>query len=208
MKRLLPPTALASLLVVALAGPARADFLWHYSTTPLTPTVSATTGSGTITLSGEGTASALGSTPIVIAGLTAQSTAVPGHEDSFVNAPWQVSVSITDGGHTGSLTISGVFNGKLSSGGTDPGFSSHFTGASPDSIQLNGHSYTVTAGGFVPPTVPGGLDSGGLGLQVDVQASTTSTTPEPSTLLLCGLGAAGCALAGWRRSRQRPVLTA
>jgi hypothetical protein len=196
MKRLFPRAALAGLLALALAGPARADFLWTYSTTPLTPTVSATTGSGTINLTGETTALAIGSTPIVIAALTASSTADPTTPDKFVNAPWQVSLSITDGGHTGSLTLSGVFNGTLSSGGVN--LSRSFTGPPSQNVVVNGHSYTVTAGGFVPPTLADGVDTGGLGLAVDVKATVT---PEPSSLLLCGLGAAGCAFAGWRRRK-------
>jgi hypothetical protein len=58
----------------------------------------------------------------------------------------------------------------------------------------------VTANSYVPPSIPNAFNTGALGAHVDVRGGNV---PEPSSLLLCGLGAAGCAAAGWRKRSRR-----
>jgi hypothetical protein len=201
MKRLLPHTLLAVLACAAAAAPARADLIsWTYNTTPSVTFVPATSSSQSAitfgnTPSGHGT----GGSDIVLAGLTATSSA--SSPDTFSHTPWSVSLLLTDtaSGQSATMTFTGEFNGTLSS--LSSGITNTFTGLTTQSATLGNNIYTVTATSFVPPSVPNASNSGGLGAHVDVAVAT----PEPSTLLLCGLGAAGCALAGWRKRRQARI---
>ena len=212
MKRFLVPIAFALLASLVLAGPSRAGLVdWTYSVTPNSPNpvlADGTSPHSSILLSGEGTVSATGSTGIVLAGLTASSTASPTAPDTFTSKGWSTSLTITDtpSGLSNTVTISGAFSGTMSSGSSL--ISNVFSG-SPVTFTLGGDTYIVTPNAFVGPSVTNATSSGGIGATVSVSSiGTASTTPEPSSLLLCGLGAAGFALAGWRKRARRAVLAA
>jgi hypothetical protein len=212
MKCLLARIAFALLAGLALAGPSRAGLVdWTYSVTPTGPNPVVSDGvspTSSILLSGEGTVSATGSSGIVLAGLTASSTASPSALDTFTSKGWSTSLTITDtpSGLSNTVVISGAFTGTMSSGSS---IISNVFSTSPVTFTLGGDTYTVTPDSFVGPSVPNATNSGGIGATVTVSSvGTASTTPEPSSLLLCGLGATGCALAGWRKRSRRAVLAA
>ena len=85
-----------------------------------------------------------------------------------------------------------------------------FTSAGPFTFDLGSTAYTAALNSYVQPGPPGASNTGALGAIVTVAPAnpggnpitTGFGTPEPSSLLLCSLGAAGSALAGWRRRRR------
>jgi hypothetical protein len=199
MKRLLPYVcSLAAALGLCAAG--RADMVpWTYSVSANTPNPVMANSSmpmSSITLGGESMVNAVGSTGVVLSGLTANSTQSPSTPDTFTSTPWGVNLTITDtpSGQSKTLTIAGAFSGTMSSGSSI--ITSSFT-SGPMTFTLGSDTYTVTPDSFTSPSAPGASNSGGIGATVSVN------TPEPSSLLLCGLGAAGCVLA--RRKRRAVV---
>jgi hypothetical protein len=202
MKRLFYQAAFAVLAGVALAAPARAGLVsWNYSVSPDTPTVKADGNSSTssIALSGDGVVNVSGNSAVVVANLTALSTAAANAPETFTNAPWKATLTIVDtaSGLSGTLSFTGMFSGTLSSLSSD--ISNTFTGPLTQTLTLGNNTYVVTATSFVPPSVPNATNTGGIGASVEVRSANN---PEPSALVLCGLGAAGCALAGWRKRRR------
>ena len=210
----------AALALLALAAPLRADYLpaWTYSWTAVPLSVlSDPPGTGNIALnSNPGTVtSAVGASFIPAANLQTMSTASPSSPDQFSSGgQYQLFLTITDTqAATAGLTpsshtfeIDGKITGTISSGGTL--LTNTFTSGSL-TYNLGNTAYTVSPESFVPPGPPGASNVGAIGALVTVAAlnpgnpgTTGFSTPEPSSLLLCSLGATSCAFAGWRRRRR------
>jgi hypothetical protein len=203
--RLLLMAVLAVVLCLAITSPTRAGLVqWSYTTTPGTSTVSADGASpvGNVQLTGGGAPAVAGPSSIVLASLSSFSTVDHSHPETFTNRPWSINVTISDThSHTsGTLTFSGVFNGLLSSQSSL--ITNTFTGLTTQSITLGGNTYIVTADTYVPPSIPNASNTGAFGAQVAVRGGAKGV-PEPSSLLLCSLGAAGWVAVGWRRRFRR-----
>ncbi len=149
----------------------------------------------------------------VIAYLWSFSSAQPAHPDRFTNEPYTLSVKITDGETHKSGTLS--FAGKLS--GTAWGFGflpsgvlvkgethlvNTFTSKLTQQIHLGHHLYTVTLGKFVNPDTSGGVIREGR-IEAYIR---TQHNPEPSTLVLCCVGAVVVGAGHWwRRGRASEI---
>jgi hypothetical protein len=207
-----PLTLGVALALLAVASPARADYApaWTYTWTaqPLS-VLSDPPGTGSLSLTNDH-GSAAGSTALVATSISAMSTASPGNPDQFVNGgQYKLFLAITDtaSGQVGHFEIDGKLSGSISAGSS--AVTSSFTSPLTTSFTLGSTVYTVTAENFLPPGPTGSSASGGIGAEVEVAPATPGGSPgtsgvgapEPSSLLLCGLGAAGCTLAGWRRRR-------
>jgi hypothetical protein len=190
-------------LVLGAAAEAHAAFVpWSYNWEPGSTFVSSTTGSGRLYTSDEALGHAEGASNIVITNLRTASTAQRDHPDVFTNAPFKASLTIIDGinGMHGSVSFTGVFNGTISAGSSDLGFT--LTSAQKEFLTLGTHVYSVTFGRYAPPGPPSATNTGSIASFVSVRDSTQHA-PEPSTALLTCLGGSFLGLASWWKRRQR-----
>jgi hypothetical protein len=201
------PLLITALVVLALGSPLRADFIaWSYSTSsPTSPVMADSPGTGSVIMTG-GTGSAVGNSQIVVANL--QVSSMDSIDHLTTNGAYQINVSLTDtaSSQNGTVSLTGQLSGTFSSASSNLGNS--FVLASK-TIDLGGNAYTVTLDSYLPPGPPTATRLGAIGAFVSVSALPPGGnpgpsgfgTPEPSTLLLCSLGAVSCALAGFRRRR-------
>jgi hypothetical protein len=195
--------AAASALFWLTASPVRADLMpsFSYSWDQSPTTIGADgSGSGSISISvGSGTATA--PSTIVAANLSVITSAVAPSMDTYTNKAYQLTLTLTDSasGQSGQYVFNGLLNGSANT--TSSNFSNTYVGPTTVTDHIGAYNYTVQILAPVVPPISGGITQGGISAQVTVGASSTpaSTSPEPSTLLLAGLG---LPLAiGWRRLR-------
>jgi len=196
--------ALAVALCLFGTGQARADFTpWNYNWTPSVSVLqSDTPGQASILFSNEPGGSALGTTSIVAANMKTSSSADPSAPGTFTNAPYSLSLAILDqaSGKAGNLTFSGTLNGAVSSGSAI--LLNTYTSPETGSVQIGGHVYTVKIGPFAPPGPPSANISGSVSALATV---TVADAPEPSTLMLAGMGVSLFGGWWWKRNRNRAL---
>jgi hypothetical protein len=162
-------------------------------------------GTGGVSLTREQTRDATGSTSVVATNLRTFSTASTSNPDQLnTNGTYQLTITITDtaSGEFGTLTFTGKLTGTFSQGGTD--ITNSFTGDTTQSITLGGNTYTVTMTSYTSPGPSTQESAGSIGAFVTVTAGADiqkEDAPEPSTLLLSGVGLILVG-AGWRRRRR------
>jgi hypothetical protein len=207
-----PPTLVfAAFTALALASPLRADPVdWSFSWSATNSTIfSVKHPDGSITLGGEPMQQAFGNTNVVASDVTVKSNANPLHPIvlSSKDGMYQLNLTIKDkpSGQKGTLSFTGQLQGNFSAHSAN--LTNTFFSPMMQTLSLGGDTFTVTLGSFVPPGPPGGDKSAGsFGAYVSVKTAggnptPSSVSPEPSSLLLCGLGAFGFAAAGWRKRR-------
>jgi hypothetical protein len=204
MSPLLFGTALALLLFAG--GNARADLIdWSYnwSRSPLAVPADVP-GTGGITLTDESSHNAKGSSDIVATNIRTFSSATSAAPDHFTNKAYSLFLSLTDtdSGKSANLTFSGVFNGTVSA--TSANITSTFTGQTTQMVKLGNNTYTVTLGPYAPPGPPTATNAGTISAHVDVNGGSIGNNhnPEPSALILAGVGASFVGFVSWRK-RQR-----
>lgn len=181
-------------LMAACAGQARADYLnWTYSANASVNAVAVSpspqSGGATVSFADYNTPQP-GGTSVPIEGyVTTTSSTTP---ISFNNS-FDLALKITDGAthDSGTLSFTGSLTGSLAA--TTSSVVASFAPVNSNSVTLDGHTYTVTIPpvSLAPPTSP----------QENIMASIsvtnvsppsvpppTSSTPEPTGLLLSSLG--------------------
>jgi hypothetical protein len=131
---------------------------------------------------------------------------IPGQDNGavFDQRPYGLDVSLRDGasGATGTLSFTGRFDG-----GFDKSFiqlNNTFTGLTTQSLTLGANIYTVTVGPYTSPGLPGTGAQGRIQADVTVQPQGgPPASPEPSSLVLAGLGLSSLGLGIWRRRASR-----
>ena len=73
---------------------------------------------------------------------------------------------------------------------------------------LGTNEYTVKFVSYTPPGPPDSGNKGSIAYHVTVRNLDIQKAPEPSTMLLAGLGASFLGLGAWRKRRQGEVATA
>jgi hypothetical protein len=147
------------------------------------------------------------STDLVATNIKTQSSVDPSTLDTFTNKAFTLTISLTDETtkQSGSLTFSGLFNGTLNSGAAK--IVATITGNLVQSIVLGSNTYTVSMGQpnqFAAPSPPNSTNLGSISANVgvDVSGGPPPSSPEPTSLLLAGLGLTAGAGA-WLKNRRR-----
>jgi hypothetical protein len=207
-------------LLVVTASHARADFLdwgFHWSISASHGIIPSGTGSVAVAVAPDGT----GGSIIPAANVTTTSAATSASPDVY-KAPYTLTLTLTDNpSHTsGSLTFAGLISGNLTATSSTLTNTFQNSAANPltQSVTLGGHVYSVT----IDPTIanlpiPGSASPALLDAIVKVTNAGTGGgtgsggggghgTPEPTSLVLGGLGfsffGVGC---WWKRKRQAAV---
>lgn len=211
MKRSTTLLATVAILAFAAAAPA-AGIEWGYSVDRDRPAVEADVpGTGGITLTNELFRKAAGNSDTVLTSLSTFSSASFEKPDTFTNAAYNLSVTLMDiaSGATGSVTFSGQFNGVLSRSFAQIG--NEFTGKTEYDLKLGNTLFNIRLTSYVPPPVPGASNTGSIGAFVTVREANgnpppndpPSDVPEPSTLLLAGLGLSCLGFSSVRKWRAK-----
>ncbi len=205
---------------------------WTYNFTPVLPaqanpaaagtnplSVIATDGKSGVSLTNQASANATGPSDVVATSISAFS-ASPSNVGFGSGGNYAVSLVLTDSasGKQATYTFQGTFGGTLSAGSsnitntitggtvtTDNGTVS-FSGADAPTISLGSNNYTVSLDSYTHPGPPSENLTGSLGAFVNVTSSTVTTssvTPEPSALLLSGVGLSFAGIVSWRKRRRR-----
>lgn len=203
-----------------LLGPsaARADLLtWGFNWSGNPASVGADPGgTGGIFLLDPQPGQGQGSMHLAGTQLEVFSSAPAGTLDHFTNRPYTDSITITDNAsHTsGTLTFTGLFNGTLSP--SQANITNTFTGKTIQTLLLGGHLYTVHLDQYIPPTP---TSAGAFGADITVTTNSGGGgsggggggggsgggghhAPEPSSLILAGLGLASFGVGYWRRAKR------
>jgi hypothetical protein len=202
MARASAPVWGAALVVLSACSQARADFIgWSYSWTRSPSVVSADgNGTGKIFLTPT-SGHAMGTSDIGAVSITTASSATATNPDTFTNKSYSLTVNLTDDAShaTGSLTFAGSLNGTVSA--TSTNLTTTFGSPLVQSMVLGMNSYTVSLN--LPPGPSSTL--GGIGAHVVVGPTQVKNTPEPTSLVLAGLGAPALALGVWWKRRRTAV---
>jgi PEP-CTERM motif-containing protein len=162
------------------------------------PTGGITLTPGAIAITGGNPGVALGSAAIVAVNLAAFafSPRPDGKPYSFTNASYRLGITLTDvdSNKAGTLHFAGVFDGDLTDSTVN--LHTHFTSTAKQSLVLGHNHYTVSLTSYTPPDPPAEGGAGNISALVNV---SPASAPEPSTLVLAGMGLAGAVFSRLRR---------
>jgi hypothetical protein len=189
------PHFAATLLLLLFAGaPAgRAAFVpWTYSWTRGTMILPA--GTGGIAFTRQHLQHANGSAEVTATTLVMFSSATDSKPDRLGKSPYHLTMTVTDGAshQSGSLTFGGVLNGTFSWDRSH--LASTFLSPKAQAVHLGHYWYFVSLSGVVAPTP---TSAGHINASVTVKHN-----PEPSTLVLAGVGLGFVGLLCRRRARE------
>jgi hypothetical protein len=211
MNRFLFASVSALTLLLAAGTGAQAGLLpehvqWTYNFAPGAPAVLADGNDAAgVTFTNEPNKVAVGSSDIVVSNIRVFSAATAGAPDVLsanggYTVALQLSTSDDSGVHTATLTFSGKLSGSFSAEHAQ--IANEFTGETTQKVMLGNYSFTVSMIAFTPPGPPDQTNAGSIAAHVAVENLTPAQVPEPSTMLLSGLGLTFLGGAAWRKRRQ------
>jgi PEP-CTERM motif len=181
-------------------------------------------GKGAITMTDPPMQHADGSTNVIAAYLSTHSETPSWIKAHFTDAPYSLRLFLRDdeNGKSGYLVFTGLLNGTLWNQGAK--ITNQFTGQTTKSLILGLDVFTVKIGPDVPPGGPGSRHPGEIEATITehflepppvvlpmlgsapvfaaARISDPQDTPEPSTMLLMGVGSAFVGVMGWNRRRS------
>jgi hypothetical protein len=173
-------------------------------------------GTGGVSFTNEPQKNVTGNSDIVATNLRVFSSADPTTPDKLsTNGAYSFALVLTDkaSGQTAQLTFTGKLSGTFSAGNSN--VSNQFTGQTVmvngvpvvgQTVTLGAFNYTVTfpSNYYSPPGPPLASNAGSISAHVSITPASIhpATTPEPSTLVLSGLGLGLMGVAGWRKRRR------
>jgi len=198
------PLLLLGFALFHLTPAAHASVAWTYDFTPSTTTVWSDNGNSKLVLTNQTPLMAVGTSDVVATQISVVSSADDDTPDTFTKGDYTLSMKLTDvaSGAFTMLSFTGYFTGTVSAHSTN--IDNVFTGqTSYENILLGANRYNVMITTYTPPGPEGGL-SGSIGAHAIVSVQPGGgphETPEPTSLVLAGLGVGGLGLARWRRWR-------
>lgn len=186
-------------------------------------------GKGTVTFSDASWQHAIGSTDVIAAYLATHSETPAGIKAHFTDAPYSLRLFLRDdeNGKSGYLVFTGLLNGTLWDHGAK--ITNKFTGQTTQSLTLGLDVFTVTVGPYVAPGGPGKGHEGEIVATItehfleplvppllgsahplfgSARIVVPQDAPEPSTLLLAGIGSAFVGVMGWNKRRHGRSMSA
>jgi hypothetical protein len=150
---------------------------------------------------------ASGTATVAATQLAAVSSAPAGNPDTFSGEAYNLTLQLTDNasGQTGTLIFAGQLFGTLTA--TAANITTSFAKATQQII-LGADKYTVTVGPLVPPGTPNTGTIGTLNAAIAAQPNAASLpfeSPEPTGLVLAGIGITGAAVTRRLNRRQTPT---
>lgn len=198
----------AAVAVAALLGsPVRADS-WYYQTFATDETGTSNilfsqlptkAGVSGVELIAPSYGSASGSREVALTNLRAFAAPAGGSPHVLTDAAYRLSVTILDVASMtfGTVSLTGVLNGLFTHEAAS--IANAFTGADSQSIRLGNNIYTVSLANYIAPGSP---LSGLVGAITAFVRVDPAHAPEPSSLLLGGLGCVFVGFASWRKRRK------
>lgn len=206
-------SALALLLfagVNAQAGLINPDTIaWTYNFSPGAPAVTADGNPGAgISFTNEPTKNAVGSSDIVASNLRVFSASTAASPDHLtVNGAYSLTLVISTVDNSvlksGTLTFTGRLNGTFSKDNAN--VKNIFGPNSTQTLTLGSYTFTVSLVTYTPPGPPDQSNAGSISAHVEVSGTSPEPNqlPEPSTMLLSGLGLTFLSGAAWRKRRAK-----
>jgi hypothetical protein len=199
---LLAATVLSPLFTAAAA---HADPIgWSYAWSTTTAAVPGDQGnSGEVIFTAQPGGTSGGKSTITAAAVSTLSDAPASNLDTFTGEKYSLTLTLTDtaSGKSGTLTFTGKLFGTLGQGSAN--ITSTLDSPLTQTLVLGNDTFKVTIGPFTPPGPPSATQSGAVSATVDPSAGGTpppAQAPEPTALVLAGLGAAGAFAARRRRA--------
>lgn len=136
--------------------------------------------------------------PVVVSTVASYSIAGGETPDRVSDLPYRFAVELRDdtSGETAQFTFGGQLSGTLWRTGSS--LSNRFTGPTSRSAELGGHTYVIALDRFTPPGGYGDPAAGTITARVSLEESSVEPpvggvvgTPEPGTIVLGGVAAAG-----------------
>jgi len=218
MKRFLPLLVPAVALLL-LGGQARADILttdkvnWTYNFSPGAPAVFADNHpTAAVTFTNEPTQLAVGDSDVVATNLRANSTAKGKDVDVVKNGNYSLTLVVSNLSDPGSPSATFTFHGKLSGKWSteNANIANAFAADNLQTKSIGSFNFTVFLQAYTPPGPPDQKQVGSISAHVSISTGSIDhqPAPEPSTMILSGLGMTFLGMAAWRkrRNRARPAL--
>lgn len=213
MKRSLYAPVMALTLVLCGGWSARAadmtpeNIQWTYNFSPSVAALSADgKPSAGVTFTNEPTKFAVGSSDVVATNVRTFTTATAAAPDLITgaNGSYKLNLTLSSGGATANLSFSGKLTGKFSS---ENSFLRNTFGADKSqTVTLGNFDFTVEMFAYTPPGPPDQLNAGSISAYVTVKPAGDPNpveTPEPSAMLLSGLGLSFLGGLAWRKRQKQ-----
>jgi hypothetical protein len=225
MKRFSIALLTAAVAAVLFSGTAQAAPVpWTFNWTPVTNPASPPGPTATVLSDNPGSFLTISNEPgrtvtndhtfITATNISVTSNAPVGFPDEFTlhgNVAFNLFLKDNNSGASGNFLFTGTFdtmNPLMKSTVSADSSNLQFTPTGVQSINpvLGHNEYDVHFYSYTPPGPPGSGNKGSIAFQVTVRNLDIQKAPEPSTMLLAGLGASFMSFSAWRKRRKQVTM--